>query len=400
MTEHATYTIAGATPVSMPAPLWPDRSAFVVSKDFARLVPRFTRAAWQFQTARRPAAAAAAEPRASDLASETRTRFQLAHPEPVPADSLMPVPTGQMTNPRLIRGKATIRPVPQKVSAFDIYSTHFGLAARPFALVPDPDFLFWSTAHQHAFAMLEFGVLTGAPITLITGEIGTGKTTLIQHLLRTVGPGIRIGLVSNSGGQTEELLRWVMMALGQPTPKDVTHPGLVTAFQEFLVAEYAAGRRVVLIFDEAQNLCREALEELRMLTNINSGKDELLQLVLVGQPELRGLVEGDDQQQFAQRVVASFHLGAMDATTTRAYIAHRLRVVGSGENIFNEAATDLIYEATGGIPRLVNQLCDLALVYSFTAEQRNVLRFAVQQVLDDGALFGAKPVRKPEPVFQ
>jgi type II secretory pathway predicted ATPase ExeA len=339
------------------------------------------------------------EPQASDLARDTRTRFQLSRPVPFPAKSLAQVPTGQMTNPRLFRGKQTIRPVPKQVSAFDIYSSHFGLSARPFALVPDPDFLFWSTAHQHAFAMLEFGVLTGAPITLITGEIGTGKTTLIQQLLKTVGSGIRIGLVSNSGGQPDELMRWVLMALGQPTPRDATHPGLVAAFQDFLVAEYAAGRRVVLVFDEAQNLCREALEELRMLTNINSGKDELLQLVLVGQPELRHLVEGNGQHQFAQRVVASFHLGALDAPTTADYIAHRLRVAGAATNIFNAAAIDLIHEATGGIPRRINQLCDLALVYAFTADQHNVLRFAVQQVLDDCAFFGANPVRQPEPAL-
>jgi type II secretory pathway predicted ATPase ExeA len=300
-----------------------------------------------------------------------------------------------------ISGSPAVRPRPQarprRASSLDIYTSHFGLSARPFTLVPDPGFLFWSKSHQHAYAMLEYGVLTRAPITLITGEIGTGKTTLIHQLMNTIGSGVRIGLLSNTHGGPEELLRWILFALGQPTPKDGTHPGLVTAFQEYLVAEYAAGNRVVLIFDEAQNLQADALESLRMLTNVNSGKDDLLQLVLIGQPELRALVHRPGLNQFAQRVASSYPLGALDAETVRAYIAHRLRVAGVKSNPFTQAATDLIHEATGGIPRRINQLCDLAMVYAFTAGQRTVIRFTVQQVLDDGTFFGALPVGRTAP---
>ena len=273
-------------------------------------------------------------------------------------------------------------------STLDIYNAHFGLFERPFSLLPDPDFLFWTVPHQRAFAMLEYGVLTRAPITLITGEVGAGKTTLLQQLLRSVGPDVRIGLVSNAHGGLGELLRWVLMALGQPAPADMGYVDLFARFQAFLIAEYAAGRRVILIFDEAQNLSRESLEELRMFTNINSGKDELLQLVLVGQPELRTMVLRPDLTQFAQRVASSFHLPAMDATTVRNYVRHRLTVAGAAHEIFSPLAIKEVHRATGGVPRLVNQLCDLAMVYAYTKAQRRVLCKTVQQVLNDGVFFG------------
>lgn len=273
-------------------------------------------------------------------------------------------------------------------STLDLYTAHFGLSERPFALQPDPSFLFWSPAHERAFAMLEYGILTRSPVTLITGEVGAGKTTLLQHLLKTVGPEVRIGLVSNATGARGEMLRWVLMALGQEVPPGADYVDLFARFQAFLIAEYAAGRRVILIFDEAQNLSREALEELRMFTNINSGKDELLQLVLMGQPELRATVLRPDLTQFAQRVAASFHLPAMDAATVRAYVRHRLQVAGATWEIFSPSATELVHQATRGVPRLVNQLCDLCLVYAYARGHKRVPRSTVQQVLDDGVFFG------------
>jgi type II secretory pathway predicted ATPase ExeA len=154
----------------------------------------------------------------------------------------------------------------------------------------------------------------------------------------------------------------------------------------------------VLIFDEAQNLSRESLEELRMFTNINANKDELLQLVLVGQPELRDMVRRVDLTQFAQRVSASLHIPAMDARNVAAYIAHRLHVAGASRRIFKDSACLLVHKATGGVPRLVNQLCDLAMVYAFTNNRKLITEAIVQQVLDDGVFFGGGPyiLRNPE----
>ena len=272
-------------------------------------------------------------------------------------------------------------------STLNIYTSWFGLSERPFSLVPDPGFLFWSEPHKRAYSMLEYGILTRAPITLITGEVGAGKTTLIHHLLSSVGKEVQIGLIANAHGDRGELLRWVLLALGQPADPGETYVDLFGRFQAYLIEEYAAGRRVILIFDEAQNLSRESLEELRMFTNINANKDELLQLVLVGQPELREMIRRPDLRQFAQRVSSAFHLSTMDLRTVRSYISHRLKVAGATGEIFNISARDLIFEASGGVPRLVNQLSDLAMVYAFTKGNKSVTRLSVQQVLDDGVFF-------------
>jgi len=273
----------------------------------------------------------------------------------------------------------------------DLYTAHFGLTTRPFALTPDPDFLFWPQAHLRAYTMLEYGITTHAPITLITGEVGAGKTTLLLHLIRSLGPEVRVGLVSNPNGARAELLRWVLMSLDQPAGIDENYVDLFSRFQGFVINEYAQGRRVVLIFDEAQNLSPEALEELRMFININSGKDEVLQLVLIGQPELRDMVSRPSMRQFAQRIAASYHLTAMDLKTLRAYVPHRLKIAGTHKKIFSPSAIKLIYEATGGVPRLVNQLCDLSLVYAFSKGKHAIGTRIVQQVLDDGVFFAALP---------
>jgi type II secretory pathway predicted ATPase ExeA len=274
-----------------------------------------------------------------------------------------------------------------------LYTDFFGLDERPFTLLPDPDFLYWSPQHKRAFAVLEYGILARAPITLITGEVGAGKTTLLQALLRSVDEDVTIGLVSNAQGGRGELIQWVLTALDVPIEPGTDYVTMFRMLQDFLIEEYASGRRVILIFDEAQNLSTEGLEELRMLTNINSNKDELLQLVLVGQPELRDMVLQPKLRQFAQRVAASFHLPTMGAEEVRAYIAHRLRVAGGTGEEFSPEAGQAIFDATGGIPRLVNQLADVAMVYAWTQETHDVTREIVELVLSEGLFLGnAAPI--------
>ena len=272
-------------------------------------------------------------------------------------------------------------------STLDIYCSFFGLSERPFSLLPDPTFIYWSPQHRRAYTMLEYGLLTHAPITLITGEVGAGKTTLVHHLLDNIEEDVTIGFISNAQGSRGELLRWVLMALDLPAAADETYVDLFARFQGHLIEEYASGRRVILIFDEAQNLSRESLEELRMFTNINANKDELLQLILIGQPELNDLVRRPDMTQFAQRISSNYHLPAMDVTTMRGYIGHRLKVVGARQNFFSSEAIALIHAATRGVPRLVNQLCDLAMLYAFTAHRKRIQRRLVEQVLTDGVFF-------------
>jgi len=273
-------------------------------------------------------------------------------------------------------------------STLKIYNDHFGLAERPFTLLPDPDFIYWSESHTRAYAMLEYGMLTHAPITVITGEIGAGKTTLLRHLLRSLPDEFTVGLISNAQGNRGELLHWVLMALGVQTDMHASYVQLFGQFQDFLIEEYATGRRTMLIFDEAQNLSTETLEELRMFSNINADKDELIQLVLVGQPELRELISQPRLVQFAQRVAAEYHLPGMSAQAVRDYIEHRLHVAGATREIFTPAACECVHLASRGIPRLVNQICDYALVYAFTDGLDVVDASVIEQVVTDRRMHG------------
>lgn len=273
------------------------------------------------------------------------------------------------------------------MSAKSFYLDFFGFTERPFTLVPDPSFLYWSKQHKRAYSVLDFGILSSAPITLITGDIGAGKTTLLQALLQKIEDNVTIGLISNAQGGRGELLQWILNALGVEVASEASYVQMFQKLQDFLLAEYAAARRVILIFDEAQNLSMEGLEELRMLTNINSNKDVLIQLVLVGQPELRDMVQSPRMQQLAQRVAASFHLTAMDAETVAAYIMHRLKTAGGTGSEITARAAARIHAETGGVPRLVNQLCEFALLYAWSAEVRQIDVDTIQQVMNDGVFF-------------
>jgi general secretion pathway protein A len=272
----------------------------------------------------------------------------------------------------------------------ELYTGFFGLSERPFTLTPDPSFLFWSKQHQRAFAVLEYGLMARTPITLITGEIGSGKTTILRAFLKDIDPEITVGLISNAQGGRGELIQWILNALSIPVEPGSSYVSMFQLLQETLVSEYAAGRRVVLIFDEAQNLSIEGLEELRMLTNINSGKDELVQLVLVGQPELRDMVKSPRMKQLAQRVTASFHLQPLEKKAVTDYISHRLQVAGGSGKEISRPAAELIHQAGGGVPRLVNQLCEFALLYAWAAEKKTVSVATVRSVLNDGVSFSVE----------
>ena len=255
-----------------------------------------------------------------------------------------------------------------------LYNEHFGLTERPFSLLPDPDFLYWAPPHRKAYTMLEYGIAAHSPITMITGEIGSGKTTLVRKLLDDMPQDFSVGLISNAQGDRGELLHWVLMSLDLPVEPGLSYVQLFKQFQ---------GRRTALIFDEAQNLSPLALEELRMFSNINADKDQLLQLILVGQPELRDLVRQPILQQFAQRIAAEFHLRALTPEESDAYILHRLAHAGAQREIIDPQARHLIHLAGRGIPRLINQLCDYALVYAFSEDREIADAALVREVLED-----------------
>ncbi len=277
---------------------------------------------------------------------------------------------------------------PEQVPGF--YLDSFGFTERPFTLVPDPAFLYWSDQHKRAFSVLEFGILSRAPITLVTGSVGCGKTTLLRQLLKHVEADSVIGLISNAQGDRGELIQWVLHSLGVKFDPEDGYVSQFQILQDFLIQTYAEGRRVILIFDEAQNLSEGSLEELRMLTNINSNKDELIQLVLVGQEELRDMIKKPALRQLAQRIAASFHLKPLTEAATHEFIVHRLRVAGGTGDEIDEKAKMLIYEVSHGIPRLVNQVCDMSLLYAWSAETKVVDAKVVQAVIDDGVFFGAE----------
>jgi general secretion pathway protein A len=268
----------------------------------------------------------------------------------------------------------------------DLYCEHFGFSERPFSLSPDPDYLFWTKAHHRAFAILEYGLVTKAPLTVVTGEVGTGKTTLIQALLRQIKDDTIVGLISNAQCNRDDLLRWLLNALDVDAGGANNYVELFKRFQDFVIGAYAEGKRVILIIDEAQNLGSDTLEELRMLTNINSGKDELLQLILVGQPELRIIIQRPELRQFAQRVTSTYHINPLDRATTTQYIHHRIQAVGGTGAEIEDGAISKIALRSEGIPRIINKICDLAFVYAASADQQTVNEATIDELIRDGVI--------------
>jgi len=268
-----------------------------------------------------------------------------------------------------------------------MYEAYYGLEEKPFSILPDPEFMFWSRAHSMAYAMMEYGVMNQAGFTVITGDVGCGKTTLIRRLLSRIGSSVAVGLLSNTGKTSTDLLRWILMSLDQPFD-GTSYVTLFKQFQDYLIEEYSRNRRVVLIIDEAQNLGAKELEELRMLSNINAEKDQLLQLIIVGQPQLRDLLQAPELKQFAQRVSADFHLGRLEAEDVIKYIDHRLYVAGAGSVVFTDEACHQIYQASGGVPRVINILCDTALIYGFANEAASIDVEIVRSVVKDKREYG------------
>ncbi len=277
-----------------------------------------------------------------------------------------------------------------KSSVPAMYEPFYNLRAKPFALVPDPRFIYWASPHSMAFAMLEYGIMNHAGFTVITGEIGAGKTTLIRQLLGKLPGDITVGLLSNTHGGRGELLEWILMAFDEDF-ESTSYVGLHKRFDDFLSRQHELGKRTVLIVDEAQNLGPKVLEELRLMSNINTYDRELLQIVLSGQPQLKQLLADPELIQFAQRVSSDFHLGLLGRKDVIGYIDHRLAVAGADRKLFSDEACDLICFATQGTPRLINILCDTALMYGYAMEEKTISTEIVQRVLDDKRQHGVFP---------
>ncbi len=268
-----------------------------------------------------------------------------------------------------------------------MYENFYGLKEKPFSIQPDPEFLFFSVSHSMAYAMLEYGVQNQAGFSVICGEIGCGKTTIVRHLLNNLSEDITVGIVYNTHKDIDDLLGWIMLAFNQPY-EGKSSLALFDEFQQFLIRSYAGGKRIILIIDEAQNLTPGALESLRMLSNINADKDQLLQIILVGQPQLRDLLRRPELEQFYQRVSVDFYIPPLQAFEVEKYIQHRLHVVGRDQPLFTSGAARLIAEYSKGIPRAINILCDTSLVYGYSTNSKKIDINLVREVIQDRTDYG------------
>lgn len=261
-----------------------------------------------------------------------------------------------------------------------MYETFYGLSEKPFLLTPDPAFLYLSKEHSTALTMLEYGITTNAGVTVITGEVGSGKTTLVRRILEMLDPEYAVGLITHTHPKLGDLMKWVLLAYGLEY-RDKDPVEAYEVFTDFIIQQYANNRRTLLIIDEAQNLDVETLEELRTLTNVNADKNQVLQLVLVGQPELLESLRRPELRQFAQRISAHAHLKPLAMAETRAYVRHRIAVAGGAGDTFDDFACNIVHHYTGGVPRLINTLCDTALVYGFADDKKQIGADTVRDVV-------------------
>ena len=276
-----------------------------------------------------------------------------------------------------------------------MYEKFYGFKEKPFSMMPDPGFLYLGNNHSTGLSMLRYGLLNRAGITVLTGEIGAGKTTLVRQLLDEVENDIVVGLISNTHEAFGNLMQWVAVAFSLRSDLDGKAANY-DQFSEFLIEQYAGGKKAVLIVDEAQNLDDSTLEELRLLTNINADKDQLLQLVLVGQPELRAKLRSSQLVQFVQRVAVDYHLEPLSSEDTQRYIEHRISVGGGKPGLFSPSACRFIHYQCSGVPRLINSVCDTALVYGFAARETRIEDELVFNMVNErikAGLFGAGDIR-------
>ena len=284
-----------------------------------------------------------------------------------------------------------------------MYTSFFGLNDKPFSITPDPRYLFMSERHGEALAHLVYGVTESGGFMQLTGEVGTGKTTLVRTLLQNKLPdNADVAVVLNPRLSAVEFLETICEELHilEPEYRGSTK-ALVDALNKQLLTAHAEGRRVILVVDEAQNLSRDVLEQVRLLTNLETARQKLLQIILIGQPELRQLLSRDDLRQLAQRITGRYHLEPLSREETAQYIEHRLRVAGALGELFDNGAKNEVFRLTDGVPRLINVICDRALLGAYSRETRRVNRRLVRRAAAEikGEPYASPALRWAMPVI-
>ena len=272
-----------------------------------------------------------------------------------------------------------------------MYTDFYGFREKPFNIVPDPGYLYLSPKHRTALTYLQYGIREGTGFIMLTGEVGIGKTTLLKHLLGQLETNIEVAVIFNTNVSADQLLEMILSEF-ELEPGGSGKTQYLHALNEFLIHKYGLGHRALLIIDEAQNLTEEALEGIRMLCKLHSSKDLLLQILLVGQPNLQEKLKDPSLYQLRQRIAVRYHLERLGREELTAYIVHRINVAGGRRDIFTASALDTVYKYAEGIPRKANILCDAALVYGFADELETIDEGVIDQVVEDHqntGLFGA-----------
>jgi general secretion pathway protein A len=269
-----------------------------------------------------------------------------------------------------------------------MYNEFYGFARDPFLIVPDPNYLYMSPKHEEALARLAFGIKRRRAIMLLTGEVGAGKTTLIRYIVGHLPASVQAAFIANSNLDAEALLRMILAEFGQSAPRTADKSLLIKGLQAHLEGLFSQNRRGLLVIDEAQNLPLDALEEIRMLSNFQVKTQSLLQILLVGQPELRARLKDPRCLQIAQRIALNYHIAALSLEETRAYILYRLQRSGGSQQLFTADALDMVFRLSRGIPRSINLVCDSALIYGFSEEIRVINSQTVAQAAKQLDLMG------------
>lgn len=263
-----------------------------------------------------------------------------------------------------------------------MYENYYGFQERPFSIVPNPDYLYLSPIHQNALTYLEYGLMEDIGFILLTGDVGTGKTTLIRYVINQFCSDMDVAVIFNTNVSADQLISLILRSYGLSSETNDKVNALDILYN-YLIEKYSENRRALIIIDEAQNLSHESMEEVRMLSNLQSDDHVLLQIMLVGQPELKAKLRHQSFISITQRIAVKFHLSPLTRKEVGRYIAFRLEKAGGKSDLFDTEAVDMICRESGGIPRSINLICDSALVYGFGYDLRTIGGSVIEQVIQD-----------------